>query len=165
MGHTRLLPCPKVIPHKRVPGHMEAWILVVDIYPTRGTVLRFVIDSGGHDLVRQRVWTNAFLTCSRVCQTLMWQTVSDCRSRWSRWLLVMYSCALQSPVVCLNTYSVETQSPLSMQLHVVLLSVLSGTLVVLEWFYFKLTTCSSRRVAKLTWIYCSVKKLCRWQML
>ena len=30
-GHTRLLPCPKTIPHKRVPGHMEAWIFVVDI--------------------------------------------------------------------------------------------------------------------------------------
>ena len=25
----------KVIPHKRVPGHMEAWILVADLYLTR----------------------------------------------------------------------------------------------------------------------------------
>ena len=38
----------------------------------------------------------------------MWQTVSDCRSRW---LLVMKSYALQSPVVYLNTHSsVETES-------------------------------------------------------
>ena len=80
----------------------------------------------------------------------------------------MKNCALQSPVVCLITYrsAVETdQGLLSMQLHRVLQSVFSGTLVVLKWFNFNLTTCFSRRVAKLIWIYCSVKRLCGGQVL
>ena len=77
------------------------------------------------------------------------------------WLSILNSFALQSPIVRLNAYRcVETESHLIMQLHVVFQSVLSRTLVVLEWFNLKLTACFSRRVAKLTWIYRSVKKLC-----
>ena len=74
----------------------------------------------------------------------------------------MKSYALQSPVVYLNTHgSVETESLLISHYADARSFFVSSsvTLVVLEWFNFKLTSCFSRRVAKLTWIYCSVKML------
>ena len=84
-----------------------------------------------------------------VRQTLMWQTVSDCRSRLSRCLLVMNCCALQSSIfvwIPSEVLKLITESIHIMQLHVVLLSIFSRTIEVLEWF--KVTTCLSRLVAK-----------------
>ena len=99
----------------------------------------------------------------------MRQTVSDCRSRCRRWLLVMNSCALKSPIVCLYSYgSVETQNWKFFHYTVERSSLDSSfwdPCGSCKWFNFNLTMCFSRRVAKLTWIYCSVKNLCRWQVL
>ena len=141
MGRARLLPCPKVIPRKKVPGHMEAWILVADIYPTpitieSGATIWSSICIESEPMPSWPVLECARLGCDR--QSL----IVEVGGYWL-WIVVHYS--VQSPVICLNTYrSVETESLLIMQLHVVLWSVLSGTLVVLEWFNFKLPTCFSR---------------------
>ena len=118
MEQTRLQPCPEYNPG--APYRKELLCSACP-YGSLISCRRHIPDSRrgalhpdrvrSHHLVKHRVWTNAFLTCSRVCHALMRQTVSDCRSRCSRWLLVINSCALQSPIVCLNTYrSVETQN-------------------------------------------------------
>ena len=63
-------PAPRSSATKRVPGHIEAWIRVTDKYPTRITVLRFLIESGAN------IWS------SIECEPMPSWPVVECARLW-----------------------------------------------------------------------------------